>query len=114
VKNYTLLTLVLLLISGCGSLSTIGKDDNEIKLGLIRNRTHCDAIPRIYSGVAYDFCRVNSVYDTIGADYYGGILFVVFMCDAAASFVVDTLALPYTVYAHKKRGEIYLSRRPRE
>jgi uncharacterized protein YceK len=104
--------LTLILIGGCGSLATVGREDREISARLGKLRTRCLSIPRLYSGVAYDFCRINSVYDSVGADFYGGFLFAFLIVDGACSFVADTLVLPYTGYQQAESGSVVIQGGP--
>ncbi|HSB96466.1 MAG TPA: YceK/YidQ family lipoprotein [Spongiibacteraceae bacterium] len=77
-----------------------------MRSNLVRNKTRCETVSHIYSGVAYDFCRLNSINDGVADDLYGSVLLGFFISDMAPSLVVDTLALPYTGYQEHRLGSI--------
>lgn len=104
------------LLAGCGSVRTVDSDAhesvNELKLG----RTYCTEIPRIYSGVAYNFCALNGAPATSyqhsadpsppAPDVPQGLYWPLF--DGLLSAATDTLMLPYTVYRQQRDGNIEL------
>lgn len=96
--------VVMVSLSGCGSFNTLTRDDNAIARSLIKQNTHCTEIARVYSGVAYDFCILNS--------HQSGIVFeplaVLYVMDALVCSITDTLALPYTLYQQRDLGNIEL------
>lgn len=74
-------------------------------------RTDCDSVPRIYSGLTLDVCMA-----LLGppAPIYGKAsegLFYFYMFDGFFSMLLDTVALPYTVYGQIRYGDLYLKRR---
>lgn len=107
--------VVLLLaagLAGCGSMHTIrsGSSANPRDIGL--NGTYCESIPRVYSGVAYDFCWLHGdpyVARSVGGVGYGGSVAGWPLIDMALSGVTDTLALPYTIYRQSGDGSIELT-----
>lgn len=46
-------------VTGCGSVRTLDSDAHESVSDLKLGRTYCTEIPRIYSGVAYNFCALH-------------------------------------------------------
>lgn len=98
--------LMALGLSGCGSFQTLVFSDEWVAGNLTRHNTYCASIPRAYSGVAYNFCSLHSAprrhYDSADRLWWK-------MVDIAFSGVVDTAALPYTVYLQHRHGslEIY-------
>ncbi len=93
-----------LLLTGCGSYRTLSRGDSEIKYDLNSYRTNCSSLPRVYSGVSYDICKVNS--STVEPSkqlkeplYYG---------DIGLSAICDTVALPYSIYKQNKDGNLEL------
>lgn len=90
--------VMAMLLSGCGSISTIGKPDAIVASDLRRHHSNCNSIPRLYSGVSYDFCRIDSRYQSMGTDVFGSFILLFFVIDTLPSAVVDTLATPYTGY----------------
>lgn len=105
-KIQTVIFLLAVACSGCATTKTVNVIDN----GAIGNshwnsRTHCNSLPRIYSGVAHNACFALFAERTGGAVYNsfeaGG-----YLLDAFASAVADTLVLPYTIYTHYQWGNI--------
>jgi uncharacterized protein YceK len=95
-------------LTGCGSLSTLGKPDGVIASDLSRHHSNCKSMPRIYSGVSYDICRMNSRYQSMSHDVFGTFILAFFIVDLLPSAVVDTLALPYSGYQQHRYGDIVM------
>ncbi len=95
---------LMILISGCGSITTLRESDARISQKLNDWNTQCESIPRIYSGVAYGFCVLHArpghelAWDSSVIPY-------VFL-DMGVSAIVDTLALPATIPAANSKGRI--------
>ncbi|AXI02922.1 YceK/YidQ family lipoprotein [Aquirhabdus parva] len=109
-KRILLLTLITVVIQGCGSFSTLGRDQYAVRADLNRHKTKCTSIPQIYSGVVYDACRANNNKNNPGSDLYGGAEFSFFSFDLVPSFIIDTFALPYTSYQQYKLGSISIEK----
>lgn len=103
-----ILTLVLAatLSSGCGTISTTFTDDDTARKRLNDRRTHCASVPRVYSGVAYDFCVLNAEPGHLGPPA-PGIPFIFY--DQVFSGVADTVALPYTLFLQMRDGNLDLN-----
>lgn len=95
-----------LALAGCGTVSTVLQDDESAARGLRKQKTYCQSIPRIYSGLAYDFCALNAPPDPTG------YLVPFILLDLALSGVLDTVSLPYTVYRQAADGNILIYWRP--
>lgn len=54
-RTLAVLGIVSLAVSGCGTFNTVFRDDIAATRELRKQKTYCEAIPRIYSGVAFDF-----------------------------------------------------------
>ncbi|OPA95138.1 hypothetical protein BFW87_13915 [Pseudomonas fluorescens] len=111
-QSKALLVLALSLVSACGTINTVFRPDAVASQGLKDSRSHCDNVPRIYSGVMYGFCYLNSEpkpakspEDQDFADR-GANIFPIIAIEALASGVADTLVLPYTIYRQGKDGSI--------
>ena len=121
------LTIISVLLSACGSLNTLPKTDAAVAENLKGHKTHCTFLPQIYSGAAYDFCRLNAEYKgnrgrdrypedgsddpriaEYKADQNGKSFAMLLAADFALSCVIDTVALPYTIYKQNKDGSIIL------
>lgn len=116
VRSWMLLSAALL--GGCGSYHTLRSDDVAKVSDLRLKGTYCQAIPRVYGGVVWDFCQLygepvvsgNSVGYTPASspanDKFGPP--VLPLIDVAFSGITDTLALPYTLYRQSRDGSIEL------
>ena len=104
-KSYLVGVLLVMSVSSCGSLSTIPKTNAEVRDDLIKKDTRCSSLYRVYSGVAYDFCRIHS-YQQGTLFNANDILLGFYGVDILVSAVADTLALPYTITQQKHRGTI--------
>lgn len=98
--------LVALLLLGCGTVNTVIRGDSVAKYNLKQARTSCEAIPRVYSGVAYDICILRGKPSRT-ALWFGSVPELIFI-DLALSGALDTVALPYTVFGQINDGSIYL------
>lgn len=100
--KFILIVFTAAVLSACSSLTTVGSSDQEIASSLKRQGTYCENIPRVYSGVAYDFCHLHSSRDRVYIDWYLGF----YLIDGLASGLVDTMLLPYTSYKQYKDGSL--------
>lgn len=89
-----------LALSGCGTALTVLQDDEDAARGLRKQKTYCQSIPRIYSGLAYDFCILNAPPDPTG------FLVPFVLLDLTLSGVMDTVSLPYTIYRQAIDGNL--------
>ncbi|WP_447746510.1 YceK/YidQ family lipoprotein [Pseudomonas nicosulfuronedens] len=115
----SVLLLASALLSGCGSYHTLRSDDVVKASDLRLKGTHCQAIPRVYGGVVWDFCQLygeppmsgNSVgytpAPTPSNERIGPPILP--LIDVVLSGITDTLALPYTLYRQQRDGSIELT-----
>lgn len=101
--------LVSLSLAGCGTINTVFKDDSIASYKLARGQSHCDSIPRIYSGAALDYCTLNAE-PRKSAGFDGHPSAPLMLLDLALSGVADTVVLPYTIYRQHKSGDIAKAR----
>ena|SRR5690554_4129294 len=104
-SEYMRMTLTVLFgitLTACGSFTTVGSSDQKVASNLKRQNTHCENIPRVYSGVAYNFCYLHSNPGGTYIDWFLGF----YVIDSVASGVVDTALLPYTGYKQYKHGNL--------
>lgn len=102
---------VIAALAGCGSMRTLPSESAiNVRDGELKG-TRCDSIPRIYSGVVYDFCWLLGDSKTAGAGFVGqdGAAVTLPLVDMALSGVTDTLALPYTIFRQRRDGSIELT-----
>lgn len=104
-KKEFLLSAVVLL-TGCGSINTVLREDDYAQRELTDLKTRCETIPRVYSGVAYDFCSLNAEYKHPKDN--AGPLLASALLDGALSGVLDTLVLPYTLYHQANEGSMII------
>lgn len=114
--NRLFIIACLTMTMGCGSVITLlPGTENRIRHMGFGERTNCRSIPRVYSGVSLDVCTVfigppasvatENEAERAKRNFYG------YMMDIALSFVIDTLALPYTIYRQYKDGNIPIKRK---
>lgn len=106
IKKAVTFGAISLALTGCGTVATVLQDDAQAAQGLRRQKSYCQSIPRIYSGLAYDFCVLHAPPDPTG------ILVPLILVDLALSGVLDTVVLPYTVYRQGMDGNIRIYWRP--
>lgn len=98
------LTLILV---GCGTINTVVRGDAVAVENLKDVETNCKSIPRVYSGVSYNFCRLDGEPAPVHTwrpktGTPGAIIDMLF------SGVFDTVALPYTIYRQGQDGNIVI------
>ncbi|WP_462383767.1 YceK/YidQ family lipoprotein [Pseudomonas sp. Marseille-QA0892] len=95
-----------LALSGCGSVDTLTNERSAAN-DLARWDSRCGAIPRVYSGVFYQFCNLNSPprHQHDPKTSPESILF-----DMGLSAIVDTVVIPYTAYQQIRQGSIEVRR----
>ena len=96
-------------LSGCGTALTVLQNEEDAVRGLRTQKTYCQSITRVYSGLAYDFCVLNAPPSP------GGYLAPFVLADLALSGIFDTVVLPYTIYRQATDGSmaIYWRTSPR-
>ena len=105
-KKVTLLMGLMMAISSCSTVTTIAPKNNSVNMGRLGHNSHCNEIPRIYSGVSYVGCLFYSEPNRErrnGADFDEVCAAVV---DGVFSLVADTAVLPYTIYRQSVDGNI--------
>nr|NYU03780.1 YceK/YidQ family lipoprotein [Pseudomonas sp. SbOxS1] len=106
IKTLVVSGFISLALTGCGTVATVFQDDADAARELRRQKTYCQSIPRVYSGLAYYFCMLNAPPEPAG-------MFVSFvLMDLLLSGALDTVALPYTIYRQGMDGNIRIYWRP--
>ena len=107
-----LLLLVSLMLSACGTTNTVLRDEYIAVRNLKDVETKCYSIPRVYSGVAYDFCKLNAkpvlVHDEGISEIEDVASVPIAFLDMVICLVTDTLALPYTIVQQYRHDNIEL------
>ncbi|MFJ4543014.1 YceK/YidQ family lipoprotein [Pseudomonas sp. NPDC088885] len=107
--RWILLILATASASGCGTINTTFRDDAVASNKLARWHSHCDSVPRIYSGTVFDYCTLDAEpRRSTGFDGYPAPALIVL--DMGLSAVTDTVLLPYSIYLQNKHGDIKKAR----
>ncbi|MBK5304485.1 MULTISPECIES: YceK/YidQ family lipoprotein [Gammaproteobacteria] len=102
--------LAALMLAGCGTFETVVRSDEAAVKRLKERKTYCGAVPRIYSGVTYDFCTLHALPGPGIDEYqYDGAGTPVVLLDVVISGVLDTMLLPYTIYRQQADGSIIVA-----
>ncbi|UWF52177.1 YceK/YidQ family lipoprotein [Pseudomonas sp. N3-W] len=95
-------------LMGCGTINTVFRDDDVAKYTLREWNTHCQAIPRVYSGVFYNLCTLHSSPATT-PNLIAVNAIPLQILDFIPSGILDTVVLPYSVYQQSTRGNININ-----
>ena len=101
-----IIILSLICIQACGTITTLSESDKRISSKLTKQDTYCDSLPKVYSGVSYDFCKLNSKPNGIAVDVLVGF----YLFDGILSAATDTLVLPYTIFQQSDKGSMRIAR----
>ncbi|WP_444884263.1 YceK/YidQ family lipoprotein [Microbulbifer sp. PSTR4-B] len=99
------LAICSLMLTGCGTFTTLSSTDREISANLKRQKSNCESIPRVYSGLSYNICKMHSDSESINVD----LLLGVYLVDSLFSTATDTIVLPFTMIEQRKNGNISVS-----
>ncbi len=91
---------------GCGTVTTVMREDAATVRALKADKTYCQSVPRIYSGVTYNLCVLHGPPSTGSSLALNSVPWT--FIDVPLSGVMDTLLLPYTVYRQSTDGSIDL------
>ncbi|WP_421558044.1 YceK/YidQ family lipoprotein [Pseudomonas canadensis] len=105
-KSTILIIIISSLLSGCGTINTVFRGDDTAIYNLKERRTNCDSIPRIYSGVSYDFCILNASAERSARNLSVHAGLSAHLVDLLLSGTLDTVVLPYTIYRQTSDGSI--------
>ncbi|WP_338800633.1 YceK/YidQ family lipoprotein [Pseudomonas sp. RSB 5.4] len=100
IKNAVTLSTCAWLLSGCGTAASVMQMDADVARDMRKQKTYCQSIPRIYSGLAFDFCVLHAPPDP------SGVLVPFVLLDLPLSGVLDTVVLPYTIYRQASDGSL--------
>lgn len=89
-------------LTACGTVTTLSSTDLEIARNLKKQKTNCESIPRVYSGLSYNMCKMHSNSESLNfAPLLGA-----YLVDSVLSAATDTAVLPFTIYEQHKSGNI--------
>ncbi|MCO7625609.1 YceK/YidQ family lipoprotein [Pseudomonas fluorescens] len=100
IKNAVTLSTCAWFLSGCGTTASVLQMDADVARDMRKQKTYCQSIPRIYSGLAFDFCVLHAPPDP------SGVLVPFVLLDLPLSGVLDTVVLPYTIYRQASDGNL--------
>ncbi|MBB1476086.1 YceK/YidQ family lipoprotein [Shewanella sp. SG41-3] len=104
-KGFTLI-LVALCTFSCATIKTIDPPQNHLNISQNGKKSYCEEIPRVYSGVSYNFCLLYgepSKTVNLGGSV-NKVPIIVF--DTVFSVVSDTVVLPYTIKMQADKGSL--------
>lgn len=101
----SLMLMLLANCTGCASVATWHYSDDRLATFLQNRRTHCEFLPRMYSGFYLDFCWLDSEPQRV----YGSAPMALLIVDGLLSGIADTIALPVTAVQQHQYGSIPLS-----
>ncbi|MGF6091765.1 YceK/YidQ family lipoprotein [Pseudomonas sp. 18173] len=104
----TVMLLAALMLAGCGTIQTVVRSDEAAAKSLQKQKSYCGAVPRIYSGVTYDFCFLNAPLEEGRDAQVHGPAPAIVLIDVVISGALDTLLLPYTIYRQQADGSIVI------
>lgn len=101
-----LLLLMSSICFSCATVKTIYPVNNHVQIEHRGKESYCSEIPRIYSGLMYNFCLFYgepSKVINLGSRF-GSVPF--FVIDTAFSVAADTIVIPYTAVQQANKGNI--------
>jgi len=96
------------LLSGCGSIITVVRDDTVTSQYLAEAKSYCGAVPRVYSGLMFDFCLLHA--PPADEHNYKTTPPILEVFDMGLSAITDTVLLPYTLIRQHNDGSIEVNR----
>ncbi|WP_248751431.1 YceK/YidQ family lipoprotein [Pseudomonas sp. MWU15-20650] len=106
IEGLLVLMGIVSVLEGCGTVTTVFRDGDVVARELKANRTYCQTVPRVYSGVAYDLCVLHAPPHSGSGVSLNDVPWA--FIDVPISGVLDTLILPYTIYRQNVDGSIEL------
>lgn len=103
------MALAALMLAGCGTVQTVMRSDEVAAKSLKEHKSYCGAVPRIYSGVTYDFCTLNAPLEKGRDAQEHNNAPAIVLIDVVLSGALDTLLLPYTFYRQQADGSIIVN-----
>lgn len=102
-----LLSIVVLVgLSACATVITVPPSTTHVSIEHEGKKSYCQSIPRVYSGLAFNLCKLNgepSRQENLGSRVNNVPFFII---DGTFSLVADTIVLPYTIYTQNQHGSI--------
>jgi len=102
--HYSGIFALVATLTACGTVQTLAPEQGKVKISYNDKKSYCQSIPRIYSGVAHNFCLMYG--EPSKTSYTAAADLPVWAIDTMLCAVTDTLALPYTVTRQIKDGPL--------
>lgn len=107
-NRYSGVFVLVAALTGCGTVQTLAPDQGKVSISYNDKKSYCQSIPRIYSGVAHNFCLMYG--EPSKTSYTAAADLPVWAIDTMLCAVTDTLALPYTISRQLKDGSLKVVR----
>ena len=109
IPKITVLAAFCIIACGCATSKTVGVSAGAALIpNYLNSRTACSSLPRIYSGLAYNYCfAINA--ERRDPVMYNSVEQSVYLLDSVSSAILDTVVLPYTIYSQANKGNIRFS-----
>ncbi|GGW61315.1 YceK/YidQ family lipoprotein [Alishewanella tabrizica] len=101
-----LLSVSAVFLTACATVKTLPPSITHVSIEHHGKKSYCKEIPRVYSGFAFNLCKLNgepSRQENLGSSFNNVPFFVI---DGTFSLVADTVVLPYTLYTQSQHGSI--------
>jgi len=95
------------MLVGCGTFNTVTKTNEAINRDMVAKGTYCETVPRVYSGVSYDFCRLNAKTKDV---IYANVALSFILTDILFSAVTDTVVLPFSIAQQVNHGSVEIKK----
>jgi len=92
--RYIFIVLIYFVITGCSTVYTL----NNAEDGLVMKGSYCKDIDYIFSGVEYNWCKLNGTPNSSADPKSSKGDFEYVGIDSVFSFIGDVIVLPYTIY----------------
>jgi len=92
--RYIFVVLIYFVTAGCSTIHTLNNADD----GLVMTGSYCKNIDHIFSGVEYNWCKLNGTPNSNADPKSSKGDFEYVGIDTLFSFVGDVIVLPYTIY----------------
>lgn len=93
-------------LTACATVKTLPPSTTHVVIEHYGKKSYCKEIPRVYSGFAFNLCKLNgepSRQENLGSSFNNVPFFII---DGTFSLVADTVVLPYTLYTQSQHGSI--------
>ena len=110
--NIAILLFITQICASCGSVQTLMPNSKyNLKHNKRYEKTNCNSIPRVYSGLSLDVCMAFLGPPALVYERNAEAVFYGYLVDMVLSTTIDTLVLPYTIIRQFEDGNLRLKRR---